>query len=119
EFTVAPEVNPTNGLPYRQWLIEFETERENMDEFAQKLDSEMRKQNTYHDDLISGNIIRKLVITKVPIHGFQDYMKSIGKLGGQDKIPRLSNDREIADKLGDLQFYKWFLFFCFFDFCFS
>ncbi len=99
EFTVAPQVNPTNGLPYHQWLIEFETEPENMEEFARKLDSEMRKQNTYYDDLISGNVLRELVITKVPLHGFQDYMKSIGKLGGQNKTPRLSNDREIADKL--------------------
>ena len=99
EFTVAPQVNPTNGLPYHQWLIEFETEPENMEEFARQLDNEMRKQNTYYDDLISGNVLRELVITKVPLHGFQDYMKSIGKLGGQNKTPRLSNDREIADKL--------------------
>lgn len=102
EFTVAPQVNPANGLPYHQWFIEFETPPENMEEFARKLDREMRKQNTYYDDLISGNILRELVITKVPIRGFQDYMKSIGKLGGQNKIPRLSNNREIADKLQGL-----------------
>ena len=102
EFTVAPQVNPANGLPYHQWFIEFETPPENMEEFARKLDREMRKQNTYYDDLISGNILRELIITKVPIRGFQDYMKSIGKLGGQNKIPRLSNNREIADKLQGL-----------------
>lgn len=103
EFTVAPQVNPTNGLPYHEWFIEFEKEPENMEEFSQKLDLEMRKQNSYYDDLISGNILRELVITKVPLHGFQDYMKSIGKLGGQNKTPRLSNDRKIADKLQELK----------------
>ena len=103
EFTVAPQVNPKNGLPYHEWFIEFEKEPENMEEFARKLDHEMRKQNSYYDDLISGNILRELVITKVPLHGFQDYMKSIGKLGGQNKTPRLSNDRKIADKLQELK----------------
>lgn len=99
EFTVAPQVNPTNGLPYHEWFIEFETEPENLEEFAQKLDLEMRKQNTYYDDLISGSILRELVISKVPLQGFQDYMKSVGKLGGQNKIPRLANDRKIANEL--------------------
>jgi hypothetical protein len=59
----------------------------------------MRKQNTYYDDLIVGNVLRTLVITNVQKNGFQDYMKSIGKLGGQNKLPRLSNDRKIADLL--------------------
>ncbi|MNE65315.1 GH3 auxin-responsive promoter [compost metagenome] len=70
-----------------------------MDDFLLKIDNAMRKQNIYYDDLIVGNVLRKLVITKVSKNGFQDYMKSIGKLGGQNKIPRLSNDRNIADKL--------------------
>jgi len=97
EFTVAPQINPESGLPYHEWFIEFENEPENLDTFALKIDDEMRKQNTYYDDLISGNVLRTLVITKVPKNGFQDYMKSIGKLGGQNKLPRLSNDRKIAD----------------------
>lgn len=97
EFTVAPQINPESGLPYHEWFIEFENEPENLDTFALKIDNEMRKQNTYYDDLISGNVLRTLVITKVPKNGFQDYMKSIGKLGGQNKLPRLSNDRKIAD----------------------
>jgi len=99
EFTVAPQVNPKNGLPYHQWFIEFEKQPENTEEFALKLDNEMRKQNSYYDDLISGKILRNLVVSEVQQHGFQNYMKSIGKLGGQNKIPRLSNDRKIADEL--------------------
>jgi len=99
EFTVAPQVNPKNGLPYHQWFIEFEKKPENIEEFEKKLDNEMRKQNIYYNDLISGNILRSLVITQVQQNGFIDYMRSIGKLGGQNKIPRLTNDRKIANEL--------------------
>lgn len=99
EFTVAPQINPDNGLPYHEWFIEFENEPENLEDFALKIDNEMRKQNTYYDDLIVGKVLKKLVISKVQKNGFQEYMKSIGKLGGQNKIPRLSNDRKIADLL--------------------
>ncbi|BCY27818.1 GH3 auxin-responsive promoter family protein [Flavobacterium okayamense] len=99
EFTVAPQINPESGLPYHEWFIEFENEPSNLDEFALKIDNAMRKQNVYYDDLISGNVLRKLVISKVKTNGFQEYMKSIGKLGGQNKLPRLSNERKIADLL--------------------
>ncbi|MCV2485637.1 GH3 auxin-responsive promoter family protein [Flavobacterium sp. SH_e] len=99
EFTVAPQINPSNGLPYHEWLIEFEKEPENMEVFAETIDNSMRKQNIYYDDLITGNVLRKVVVTKVSKNGFQDYMKSQGKLGGQNKIPRLSNNRDIADNL--------------------
>ncbi|KAF2339303.1 GH3 auxin-responsive promoter family protein [Flavobacterium tistrianum] len=99
EFTVAPQITPASGLPYHEWLIEFEKEPENMEAFAETIDNSMRKQNIYYDDLITGNVLRKVVITKVSKNGFQDYMKSQGKLGGQNKIPRLSNDRNIADNL--------------------
>jgi hypothetical protein len=99
EFTVAPQITPIEGLPYHEWFIEFENEPENLDAFAEALDNAMRKQNIYYDDLIVGNVLRKVVITKVVKNGFQDYMKSIGKLGGQNKIPRLSNDRKIVDLL--------------------
>ena len=99
EFTVAPQITPNEGLPYHEWFIEFENEPENWDSFAEALDNAMRKQNIYYDDLIVGNVLRKVVITKVAKNGFQDYMKSIGKLGGQNKIPRLSNDRKIVDLL--------------------
>jgi hypothetical protein len=97
EFTVAPQISPNQGLPYHEWFIEFENEPENLDEFALKIDKAMRKQNVYYDDLIVGNVLRTVVITKVSKNGFQEYMKSIGKLGGQNKLPRLSNDRKIAD----------------------
>ena len=96
EFTVAPQITPTEGLPYHEWLIEFENEPHNLEVFALKIDAAMRKQNVYYDDLIVGNVLRTLVISKVPKNGFQEYMKSIGKLGGQNKLPRLSNDRKIA-----------------------
>lgn len=99
EFTVAPQINPTEGLPYHEWLVEFENEPENMVTFAEAIDDAMRKQNIYYDDLITGNILQKVVITKVAKNGFQEYMKSQGKLGGQNKIPRLSNNRDIADAL--------------------
>ncbi len=99
EFTVAPQIAPTSGLPYHEWFIEFENEPENLSAFALKIDNEMRKQNSYYDDLIVGKVLKTLIISKVSKNGFQEYMKSIGKLGGQNKIPRLSNDRKIADLL--------------------
>ena len=99
EFTVAPQITPIDGLPYHEWFIEFENEPENLDFFAEALDNAIRKQNIYYDDLIVGKVLRKVVVTKVVKNGFQDYMKSIGKLGGQNKIPRLSNDRKIVDLL--------------------
>ena len=99
EFTVAPQIAPKEGLPYHEWFIEFENEPENLGDFAFKIDHFMRKQNVYYDDLIVGKVLQQLKITKVVKNGFQNYMKSIGKLGGQNKIPRLSNDRKIADFL--------------------
>lgn len=99
EFTVAPQINPEEGLPYHEWLIEFGNEPEDLDAFALKVDNALRKQNMYYDDLIVGKVLRTLVISKVKQDGFQEYMKSIGKLGGQNKLPRLSNDRNIADRL--------------------
>ncbi len=97
EFTVAPQINPESGLPYHEWLIEFENEPQDMDAFALTIDASMRRQNVYYDDLIVGSVLRTVVITKVHKNGFQEYMKSIGKLGGQNKLPRLANDRKIAD----------------------
>lgn len=102
EFTVAPQISPETGLPFHEWFIEFENQPENLESFALKIDEAMRKQNAYYDDLIVGKVLRTLVITKVVQNGFQDYMKSIGKLGGQNKMPRLSNDRAIVDKLKSL-----------------
>ncbi|MFT5251332.1 MAG: hypothetical protein ACI87N_000310 [Flavobacteriales bacterium] len=99
EFTVAPQITPTSGLPYHEWFIEFENEPDDIVAFSEAIDDAMRKQNMYYDDLIVGNILRKVVVTIVIKNGFQDYMKSIGKLGGQNKIPRLSDNRNIVDLL--------------------
>jgi len=99
EFTVAPEVDPEKGLPYHEWFIEFQKEPNNLAAFANTIDDSVRKQNSYYDDLIQVNILRKLVITKIEKDGFQSFMKAKGKLGGQNKIPRLSNDRDIAGQL--------------------
>ena len=99
EFTVAPQIDPQQGLPFHQWFIEFENPPQNMEDFAQKLDQSMQEQNVYYEDLLKGSVLRTLVISSVADGGFQQYMKSIGKLGGQNKVPRLSNDRKIVDKL--------------------
>lgn len=99
EFHLAPQVIPQEGLPYHEWFIEFEKEPENLEDFRQNLDAEMRKRNVYYDDLITGNILQVLKITRLRKNAFQDYAKSEGKLGGQNKIPRLANDRKIGDFL--------------------
>ena len=99
EFTVAPQVNPEEGLPYHEWFIEFENEPENLDAFASKVDDSMQEQNIYYFDLIEGKVLRPLIIRKVKKGGFHAYMKSIGKFGGQNKIPQLSDNRKIADVL--------------------
>jgi hypothetical protein len=102
EFTVAPFVNKNEGKSYHEWFIEFENKPGDINSFANKVEVNLRKKNVYYDDLISGNILSPLKITAVRKNGFIDYMKSIGKLGGQNKVPRLSNDRKIADELA-----KW------------
>lgn len=100
EFTVAPEVNPPEGgLPYHEWFIEFENIPKNLDIISIKLDDEIIRQNIYYRDLIEGQILQGLKITLIEKNGFIKYMKSKGKLGGQNKVPRLTNDRKIADAL--------------------
>ena len=99
EFTVAPMVTPTDGLPYHEWLIEFSKPPHDPEAFARDLDKRLTELNTYYDDLITGSILRPLVITSLPRNSFIDYMRKNGKLGGQNKVPRLSNDRKIADEL--------------------
>lgn len=99
EFTVAPQINPKSGLPFHEWFIEFENEPDDMFSLSRKIDTSMQHQNSYYKDLIDGNVLQQLKVTKIKKNGFQDYMKLIGKLGGQNKIPRLSNDRKIANTL--------------------
>ena len=101
EFTVAPQVNPEKGLPYHEWFIEFDKEPEDLKAFAANIDTSMQQQNIYYLDLIEGKILQPLIIRKVKKGGFHEYMKSIGKFGGQNKIPQLSDNRKIANVLVD------------------
>ena len=103
EFTVAPQINPKEGLPFHEWFIEFENDVDDIKEITQRIDESLQKQNSYYLDLIKGKVLQPLKITLVKKNGFQDYMKSVGKLGGQNKIPRLSNDRKIVDAMVDLK----------------
>jgi hypothetical protein len=99
EFTVAPQITPLSGLPYHEWFIEFENKPENLEQFAKNIDFALQKQNSYYYDLIVGKVLQPLKITMIEKGGFNNYMKSVGKLGGQNKVPRLANDRKIADEL--------------------
>ena len=99
EFTVAPQVNPESGLPYHEWFIEFANEPSDMNAFALEVDAAMQQKNIYYKDLIVGSILRPLVMRSLPKNAFIDLMRSMGKLGGQNKVPRLSNDRKLADLL--------------------
>ncbi len=104
EFTVAPQITPSdNSLPYHEWLIEFANPAEDLQQLASFLDAEMQQQNSYYFDLINGKILQPLKISSLKRKSFQRYMKSQGKLGGQNKVPRLANDRKIADALLQLQ----------------
>jgi GH3 auxin-responsive promoter len=99
EFTVAPMIRQDKGKSFHEWFVEFENRPLDMHQFALKVDSNLRQKNIYYDDLIAGNILEPLQIHPVKKNGFIDYMKSIGKLGGQNKVPRLSNDRLFAEQL--------------------
>ena len=99
EFTVAPMISQTEGKSYHEWFVEFANTPGNLPEFARQVDQNLRVKNIYYDDLITGNILLPLQIRPVKKNGFIDYMKSLGKLGGQNKVPRLSNDRNIAREL--------------------
>jgi len=99
EFTVAPNVTPDSGLPHHEWYIEFANQPSEISGFCYELDQQLQKLNSYYDDLITGSVLRPLEIVNLQKNSFINYMKSIGKLGGQNKVPRLSNDRKIAEEL--------------------
>lgn len=101
EYTVAPQVTPPEGgAPYHEWLVAFDNEGpSDLDTFAEELDKHMQRQNIYYQDLRAGNILQRLKVRVLNSDAFRQYMKSIGKLGGQNKVPRLSNDRKLADGL--------------------
>lgn len=104
EFTVAPQITPSEEkLPYHEWLVEFENAPDNLQKVAEFLDAEMQRQNSYYFDLIEGKVLQPLKISSLKKDSFQEFMKSEGKLGGQNKVPRLSNDRKIADALLQIQ----------------
>jgi hypothetical protein len=99
EFTVAPQVTPDEGLPHHEWFVEFSRQPSDPQAFSLALDHQLRELNVYYDDLITGSILRTLKLKSLPKGAFIDYMKSLGKLGGQNKVPRLANDRKIAETL--------------------
>jgi hypothetical protein len=99
EFTVAPYISHQGEKSYHEWFIEFENLPEDINAFAAQIDKKLRQKNIYYDDLIKGNVLQQLKISPVKKNGFINYMKSIGKLGGQNKVPRLSNDRKLAEEL--------------------
>jgi hypothetical protein len=106
EFTVAPQVNPIEGLPHHEWLIAFSKMPHDLGVFSAILDKKMCELNVYYKDLIVGNVLKPLVITPLPADGFIRYMKHKGKLGGQNKVPHLSNTREMADEILNMMMIK-------------
>ena len=99
EFHVAPQVNPKNGAPYHEWFIEFAKKPNDILLFEKILDKNLQNKNSYYRDLICGGVLKPLKICFVVKGGFKKYMSSVGRLGGQNKVPRLANERKIADKL--------------------
>jgi hypothetical protein len=99
EFTVAPYIATGEGQSYHEWFVEFEQTPSDLDGFATAVDNALRNKNVYYDDLIAGSILQRLQMNVMKPQGFINFMKSVGKLGGQNKVPRLSNDRKIADQL--------------------
>jgi hypothetical protein len=99
EFTVAPRIQVDGELPYHEWFVEFETLPKDMTLFATSVNNYLRTKNIYYEDLMAGGILQPLKIRVMKKNTFIEYMRSIGKLGGQNKVPRLGNDRKIADAL--------------------
>ena len=100
EFTVAPQVSPgEGGLPYHEWFVAFDEAPADLEAFTATVDRALQAKNVYYQDLITGGILRNCVLRALPNDAFITYMKSVGKLGGQNKVPRLMNDRSVADKL--------------------
>jgi hypothetical protein len=99
EFTVAPMIQTSGELPYHEWFVSFEAPPKDMAAFSKLVDDQLRAKNIYYDDLITGGILQPLKIRAMRPDAFIEYMKSEGKLGGQNKVPRLSNDRKIAEGL--------------------
>tara|TARA_B000000565_G_scaffold255146_1_gene235035 strand:- start:1739 stop:2275 length:537 start_codon:yes stop_codon:yes gene_type:complete len=99
EFTVAPQIEPDVGLPHHEWFVEFVNPPNDINKFSMFIDKKLQLQNVYYKDLIQGKVLRPLVISVLEKNAFNTYMKSQGKLGGQNKPPRLANDRSVANVL--------------------
>ena len=99
EFTVAPQVAPEVGLPFHEWFIEFHKQPDDLERFRLAIDESLQKQNIYYRDLITGNVLQQLKIRTLQKNAFINHMRSLGKLGGQNKVPHLSNDRKLADEM--------------------
>ena len=99
EFSVCPRISTDAGDSFHEWFIEFIVEPSNKEGFARHLNACVEAQNIYYKDLISSGVIGRLRISSVKTGGFNAYMKSIGKFGGQNKCPHLSNKRDIGDFL--------------------
>lgn len=99
EFTVAPSINPEKGMSRHEWFVEFANPPQDLTKFINDLDKQLCLLNGYYEDLISGNILQRLQVYSLQKGSFINYMKSVGKLGGQNKVPRLSNDRKIVNEL--------------------
>ena len=99
EFTVAPQIQPEKGLPHHEWFVEFVSPPNDINKFSKFIDEKLQLQNVYYRDLIEGKVLRPLVIHRLEKNAFNDYMRLQGKLGGQNKIPRLANHRDIVNKL--------------------
>jgi hypothetical protein len=101
EFTIAPAIQVSEGLPYHEWFVEFETPPADIEGFALTVNNYLREKNIYYNDLITGGILQTLKVRPMQKNSFISYMRSVGRLGGQNKMPRLSNDRKIADALAE------------------
>lgn len=99
EFHVAPKIKVDEGLPYHEWFIAFEKQPDDLELFAKEVDLKLQELNSYYKDLRDGNMLREAIISVLPADAFRTYMKQLGKLGGQNKVPRLANDRTVADRL--------------------
>ena len=106
EFTVAPQIETHNEPPYHEWYVEFGNNHpQDLQQFAREIDETLQAKNVYYADLRRGNILQCLKIRPLVKGAFQQYMKSIGKLGGQNKVPRLANDRSLVNQLNSYLFY--------------
>ncbi|MBL4656097.1 MAG: GH3 auxin-responsive promoter family protein [Bacteroidia bacterium] len=99
EFTVAPQLESEDGIAYHEWFVEFGKTPESLQDFSDKVDLALQQKNSYYKDLRDGNMLRNLIIRVMQKDAFRNYMKSKGKLGGQNKVPRLSNDRKLVEEL--------------------